>query len=58
MDIVTSESSHITKQYNYLYIYITLYIYQATIYLHSVKCRMTYNPEKNATHGCKLNVEA
>ena len=31
---------------------------QTTIYLHSPKYRMRYNPEKIVTHGYKLHMDA
>ena len=57
VDIVTSESSHITYKNTSLYVVQIIHV-KYTIYLHSLKRRMRYNPEKVGTHGCKLHVEA
>ena len=56
LDTFTSKSSHVTK--SYLFICNTYDLPQATIDLHSTKRRMRYDPGKNVTHGCDLNVKA
>ena len=58
-DIVTSDISHVTKLYIYFYIYlfvIHVICDKLFLYLHSVKRRMRYNPEKIVTHGYELHM--
>ena len=53
IDIVTSDISHVTKQYIYLYVIHVIYV-MLYIYVHSAKRRMRCDPEKTVIHGCKL----
>ena len=55
VNIVTSDISHVTKQYIYLYVIHVIYA-MSYIYLHNPKHRMRYDSENTKTHGCRLRV--
>ena len=55
VNIVTSDISHVTKQYIYLYVIHVIYAMLYT-YLRSEKRMMKNKPGKIVTHGCKLHV--
>ena len=55
VDILTSDNSHVTKFYIYLYVIHVIYV-MLYVYLHSAKRRMRYDPEMIVTHGFKLHV--
>ena len=55
VDIVTSDISHVTKQYIYLYIIHVMYV-KIYINLYSAKRMVKYNPGKIVIHGCKLHM--
>ena len=55
VDIVTSDISHVTKLFIYLYVIHVIYV-MLYVCLHSAKHMMRYDPERIATRGCKLHV--
>ena len=50
-DIVTSDISHVTRQYIFLGV-IHVICVKLYIYPHSAKHIMRYNPRKIVAHGC------